>query len=164
MANELSTSAQKVQRTLEKRGFSFKVKELPSSTRTAKEAARTIGCTVPQIAKSLVFKGEKTGKPILVIASGSNRVDTLKLSKLVGESVGKADADFVRRHTGFAIGGVPPVGHSEPIPTIIDEDLLKYDEIWAAAGTPNAVFKLQPSEIVDLTEGMVEDIKQYIKD
>jgi len=155
---ELSSSARKVQQALQKLGLSPQVVELPASTRTAVEAAQAIGCQVGQIAKSLVFRKTISGKPLLVIASGSHRVDEDKLEKLVGEPIGKADADFVRQHTGYVIGGVPPVGHREPLETLIDEDLLPYGEIWAAAGTPNAVFRLTPEDLVRMTMGKVAGV------
>lgn len=152
---ELSSSAKKVQRALEALGMQLNVLELPDSTRTAVDAAEAIGCQVGQIVKSLVFKTLETQRPILVAASGPNRVDVEKIGALVGEPIGKADADFVRQHTGFAIGGVPPVGHDEPLQTFIDQDLLEYDQIWAAAGTPHAVFRLSPEELVSMTGGRV---------
>src|SRR5690606_11880215 len=133
--------------------------EFPESTRTAQEAADAIGCTVGQIAKSLIFKGKTSQKPILIITSGANRVNEKKVKEYIGEKLGKADADFVREHTGFAIGGVPPVGHIKPITTYIDEDLMQYDEIWAAAGTPNSVFKLTPSILADMTKGRIIKVK-----
>jgi prolyl-tRNA editing enzyme YbaK/EbsC (Cys-tRNA(Pro) deacylase) len=114
---------------------------------------------VGQIAKSLVFKGATTRQAVLVITSGSNRVDEKKLSERIGEPVLKADADFVRQQTGFAIGGVPPVGHAQPIAVFIDEDLLPYSEIWAAAGTPQAVFRLTPQELQKITNGRVIRVK-----
>jgi len=141
-------------------GLSTQVRELPASTRTALEAAQAVGCQVGQIAKSLVFRAKRTARPILVIASGANRVDEGRMAQYVGEPLEKADAAFVRQHTGFVIGGVPPVGHAEPLPTFIDEDLLQYEEIWAAAGTPNAVFPLTPSDLVRITGGQVVGIKQ----
>jgi prolyl-tRNA editing enzyme YbaK/EbsC (Cys-tRNA(Pro) deacylase) len=152
---ELSPSAQKVQRALDTLGLTLEVLELPASTRTAPEAAAAIGCTVGQIVKSLVFKARRSERPVLVIASGVNRVSEKKLEALIGEPLGKADADFVRQHTGFVIGGVPPLGHVESLLTFIDEDLLQYEEIWAAAGTPNAVFKLAPEDLLRMTEGKV---------
>ena len=155
MFEELSASARKVQKALQALGFPFRVVEIPASTRTACEAAAAIGCQVGQIAKSLVFKGKQTGKPLLVIASGTNRVNEARLSELVGEPIEKADADFVRQRTGFAIGGVPPVGHSEPLRTWIDNDLLCYEVIWAAAGTPHAVFELKPADLPKMTGGDV---------
>jgi len=151
----LSKSAQRVQEALERLGLALQVVELPSSTRTAQEAAQAIGCDVAQIAKSLIFNTRISQRPILVIASGSNRVNEKKIAGLVGEKVAKADADFVRQFTGFAIGGVPPVGHLQPIETYIDEDLLVFDEIWAAAGTPHAVFCLTGDDLLALTEGKV---------
>jgi prolyl-tRNA editing enzyme YbaK/EbsC (Cys-tRNA(Pro) deacylase) len=153
--NELSSSARRVQQALEVQGIDCRVVELPDSTRTAVEAAQAIGCTVAQIAKSLIFKAEKSNQPVLVITSGSNRVDEKILRDLIGEKIGKADADFVRQHTGFAIGGIPPLGFANPIRTFIDEDLLKYEEIWAAAGTPHAVFNLVPADLERMTGGQV---------
>ncbi|MBU0513116.1 MAG: YbaK/EbsC family protein [Chloroflexi bacterium] len=152
---ELSPSAQRVQDALESLGLRLPVVELPDSTRTAAEAAQAIGCTVGQIAKSLIFKTKITGRPLLVITSGANRVHEKRISQVLGEKIGKADADFVRKHTGFTIGGVPPVGHLQALTTFIDEDLLKHEEIWAAAGTPNAVFRLTGDDLVRATGGMV---------
>jgi prolyl-tRNA editing enzyme YbaK/EbsC (Cys-tRNA(Pro) deacylase) len=159
MAAELSTSAQKVQEALTALGLPCQVVELPASTRTAQEAAQAIGCTVAQIVKSLIFRGTRTGKPILVLASGVNRVNEKRLSEAAGEPIGKADADFVRQHTGFAIGGVPPVGHPTPIETYIDADLLQYPEIWAAAGTPRAVFRLIPQDLQKMNHGSIVSIQ-----
>lgn len=158
MGTPLSDSAQKVQQALNQHGVASNVVELPDSTRTAQEAAQAVGCRVEQIAKSLVFQGKKTLRPILVIASGANRVNEKKLRDLVSEPVRKADADFVREHTGFAIGGIPPVGHVKAVETFLDEDLLKHREIWAAAGTPHAVFKVTPEDLVKMTQGKVVSI------
>lgn len=160
MSSKLQSSAQKVQEALTALGLSCQVVELPASTRTAREAAQAIGCTVAQIVKSLVFLGTRTGKPILVLMSGVNRVSEKRLSEWAREPIGKADADFVRRHTGFAIGGVPPVGHPAPVETYIDEDLFQYDEIWAAAGTPYAVFRLTPKDLEKMGPGSVGNIKE----
>jgi len=135
------------------------VVELPGTTRSARDAAASIGCKVDQIVKSLIFRGTQTDRAILVVASGKNLVNLERLSALAGEPVEKPDAEFVRKRTGFAIGGVPPVGHPEQLPTFIDEDLLHYDEIWAAAGTPNAVFKLTPLQLKLITQGAVAGIK-----
>jgi prolyl-tRNA editing enzyme YbaK/EbsC (Cys-tRNA(Pro) deacylase) len=159
MTDELSSSAQKVQRALDQLGLRLQVVELPGSTRTAVEAAQAVGCEVGQIVKSLVFKTKRSGRPILVIASGQNRVDEKRLEALIGEPLGKADADFVRQRTGFVIGGVPPVGHQEKLVTFIDRDLLQFGELWAAAGTPHAVFRLKPAELLQMTGGQVADIK-----
>jgi prolyl-tRNA editing enzyme YbaK/EbsC (Cys-tRNA(Pro) deacylase) len=136
-------------------GFTLQVVELPASTRTAVEAAAAVGCQVGQIVKSLIFKTKHSQRPILVIASGSNRVNERLIEALTGEALGKADADFVRQKTGFVIGGVPPLGHLEKIETYIDQDLYQYAEIWAAAGTPNAVFRLAPSDLERMTGGRV---------
>ena len=159
MAENLSASAQKVQDALSAHGVQFKVIELPDSTRTAQEAATTIGCTVEQIIKSLVFRTQQTEVPILVLASGINRVNEKAVSEVLGEPVEKASADFVRKVTGFVIGGVPPVGHSTSIITYIDQDLLKHEELWAAAGTPNAVFNLNATDLKQLTNGIAISIK-----
>jgi prolyl-tRNA editing enzyme YbaK/EbsC (Cys-tRNA(Pro) deacylase) len=155
----LSLSVQKVQDTLKTLGFSNEVVELQATTRTSAEAAQTIGCQVEQIAKSIIFRRKQTDKPVLVIASGPNRVNERRIEKLISEPLGKADANFVRQKTGFVIGGVPPIGHLEKIEIFIDEDLLNYEEIWAAAGTPNAVFKTTPSDLVKMTGGRVVSIK-----
>jgi prolyl-tRNA editing enzyme YbaK/EbsC (Cys-tRNA(Pro) deacylase) len=128
---------------------------MPATTRTAEDAARAIGCTVAQIAKSLVFKSALSARPILVIASGINRVNEKTIAALVGEPIEKADADFVRAKTGYAIGGVPPVGHVEQPVTFLDQDLLQHGEIWAAAGTPRAVFRLTPVDLQRITGGQV---------
>ncbi len=154
----LSDSAQKVQHALDQHGVACTVVELPGSTRTSQEAAQAIGCRVEQIAKTLVFQTKTTKRPVLVVASGANRVNEKKLRDLLSEPVKKADADFVREHTGFAIGGVPPAGLSKPMEIFIDEDLFKYEEIWAAAGTPHAVFKLTATDLVKITQGKVVTI------
>ena len=153
MESKLSDSAKRVQDFLSAKGYSFKVRELPGSTRTAQEAADSIGCAVAQIAKSLVFREKGTSLPILVIASGSNRVDLAKIERETGLRLGKADGNFVKEKVGYVIGGIPPVGHNEPLETILDPDLKNYDEIWAAAGTPFAVFQLKPADLEPLTNG-----------
>jgi len=153
MEFKLTDSAKRVQDFIQEKGFTFEVKELSSSTRTAQEAADSIGCKVAQIAKSLVFRDENTDLPILVIASGSNRVGGSKIEKLEGLKLGKADGKFVKEKVGYAIGGIPPVGHNFPLQTFLDVDLLKFDVIWAAAGTPLAVFQLKPADLVLLTYG-----------
>lgn len=152
---ELSASARRVQQALDRKAVRLDVVELPASTRTAEEAARAVGCDVGQIAKSLVLRMEPSDRPVLVIASGSNRVDERLVEEHVGEKVSMANADFVRAVTGFVIGGVPPVGHLSDLDTLIDQDLFNYGEIWAAAGTPNAVFRLDPEVLVEITDGFV---------
>ena len=159
MSNTLGASVQKVQDVLRSLGFSGEVVVFSDSTRTAAEAAQAVGYQVGQIVKSLVFKGKQTHRPVLVEASGVNRVNERRVSEVIGEPIEKADADFVRQHTGFAVGGVPPVGHAEHIETFIDEDVLQYEEIWAAAGNPHAVFRLTPGELREMTGGSVIGIK-----
>ncbi len=156
----LKESAKRVQAALAARGFAFEAREFPAGTRTSAEAAAAIGCAIGQIAKSLVFRARESGRPVLVIASGANRVDETAVGALLGEKIGRADADFVRAATGFAIGGVPPLGHREAPVTLIDRDLLAFQEIWAAAGTPNAVFRLKPADLVAMTGGRIADVRQ----
>jgi prolyl-tRNA editing enzyme YbaK/EbsC (Cys-tRNA(Pro) deacylase) len=155
----LSPSARKIQEHLRSAGLACTVVEMAQTTRSARDAARAVGCEVGQIAKSLVFEGAATHQALLVITSGANRVDEARLGRALGEPVLKADADFVRRKTGFAIGGVPPLGHAEALRVFIDEDLLAHPEIWAAAGTPQAVFKLTPEQLQQITGGMVVRVK-----
>jgi prolyl-tRNA editing enzyme YbaK/EbsC (Cys-tRNA(Pro) deacylase) len=160
METELRDSARRVQEYMTGRGFSFKVKEFPSSTRTAQEAAESIGCSVAQIAKSLVFREKKSDRPILVVASGVNRVDVKKIRRATGLDLGKADGDFVKQRVGYAIGGIPPAGHLERLETLLDEDLRVHETIWAAAGTPFAVFELKSDSLEELTRGMWMDVAQ----
>ncbi|MBL8046174.1 MAG: YbaK/EbsC family protein [Anaerolineales bacterium] len=155
----LSASAQKVQAALAARGFSFNVLELEQSTRTSQEAAAAAGCELGQIVKSIIFRSKESDRVVLVLTSGSNRVNEKAVAALLGEALGKADAEFVRARTGFVIGGVAPVGHLESPVTFIDEDLLQYVEVWAAAGTPNAIFKLSPQDLPALTGGQVAAVK-----
>lgn len=151
----LKPSAQKVQDALSELGFANQVIELEHSTRTSAEAADAVGCQVAQIAKSLIFQGKDSGRAILIIASGANRVNEKRMKAVLGEKMRRPDADFVREQTGFAIGGVAPIGHAQTLVTYIDEDLLTYEQIWAAAGHPNALFALTPTELVDMTQGEV---------
>jgi prolyl-tRNA editing enzyme YbaK/EbsC (Cys-tRNA(Pro) deacylase) len=143
-------------------GPRFEVMEFDASTRSAAEAAAAIGCTVGQIAKSLVFRTTISDRPVLVITCGTNRVMESIIAAHLGETIERANADFVRNRTGFAIGGVPPIGHSEPVAVIIDEDLRSFDEIWAAAGTPNAVFRLNFDDLVQLTGGTVTKVAENL--
>jgi len=151
----LKPSAQRVQAALSARGLDLQVVELEVTARSAAEAAAAVGCQVGQIAKSLVFRAGSSGRAVLVIASGANRVDLKRVEALLGEALEKPDADFVRVETGFAIGGIPPLGHDRPLLTVIDEDLLRFERIWAAAGHPNAVFALTPAQLVEMTGGRV---------
>lgn len=158
----MSTSKSGIKRVKEalgNKGYTNEILELPDSTRTAVEAAKAIECEVAQIAKSLIFLCINSDSPLLIIASGINRVDEKKISDFIQEPLGKANADFVRQQTGFVIGGVPPLGHTNAIRTLIDEDLLQYEEIWAAAGHPKAVFRLTPKELIRMTGGEVLSIQ-----
>ncbi|CAM3038934.1 YbaK/EbsC family protein [Vibrio neptunius] len=158
MSKELKSSSMKVQEFLSQNGQDFVVQEMPNSTRTASDAAESIGCTVSQIAKSLIFKHGETGEPVLVVASGSNMVCADKVKQATGITLTKADASFVRDKVGYAIGGVPPVAHNSSVHTILDQDLNQYSEIWAAAGTPSSVFKLNPQNLGQLTQGQWIDL------
>jgi prolyl-tRNA editing enzyme YbaK/EbsC (Cys-tRNA(Pro) deacylase) len=160
MTSDLSESARRVQTYLQERGFAFEVQESAGSTRTAQDAAARVGCDVGQIAKSLVFKEKQSGRLILVIASGANRVDVKKIEKHTGMKLGMVDGASVKAQVGFAVGGVPPAGHNEPLETLLDPDLKKHEAIWAAAGTPNAVFRLKPEELASLTDGRWIDLAQ----
>lgn len=155
----LSPSAQKIQDLLASRGYEITIIEFAESTRTAQEAADRAGCQLGQITKSLIFKGRTSGKAILVLTSGANRVSEKCISEYAGEPIERADADFVRAAAGFAIGGVPPLGHTQPMETYLDEDLLQYKTIWAAAGTPNAIFELTPSDLQKMTGGKPAQVK-----
>jgi len=155
----LSPSAQKVQDILAAGGFDCKVIEFVDSTRTSAEAAERVGCSLGQIVKSLIFQGAVSGKPILVLTSGANRVNEALVSQYAGEAIRRADPDFVRQATGFAIGGVPPLGHASPMETYLDEDLLQYPSLWAAGGAPSAVFELTPAELPQITSGNVRKVK-----
>ncbi|GIO32431.1 MULTISPECIES: YbaK/EbsC family protein [Paenibacillus] len=156
---EIHEGVQQVQALLSEMGYGHTVVWLPDSARTAKEAADAIGCEVAEIAKSIIFRLKKSGQPLLVVASGTNRVNEKEIARYVQDELGKADADFVRERTGFVIGGVAPIGHSENMITIIDQDLLKFRTVWAAAGHPKAVFQLTPGELVAITKGQVMSIQ-----
>ena len=154
----LKPSARRVQDLIARRGLV--VVEMPDSTRTADDAAAACGCTVAQIGKSLVFKATGSERPVLVVASGVNRVDERKVAAALGEPIARADPDFVRTATGFAIGGVAPVGHAvEPV-VYLDADLMALPRIWCAAGTPNAVFEATPADLLDLTGGTTLDVRK----
>ncbi len=154
----LSATAQKIQDLLHSLGYDYTVVEHVESTRTAQEAADRAGCELGQIVKSLIFRGKTSGKPILVLTSGPNRVDEKRIGAYAQEPIGKADADFVRETTGFAIGGVPPLGHAQPMETYLDQDFLKYETVWAAAGTPKAIFELRTADLQKMTGGQVVQV------
>lgn len=149
--------AHEVQEVLDSLGVRGAVRELPSSTRSAQEAAEAVGTTAAQIAKSLVFASGPD--LILIIASGGNQVSTDKVGAHLGTELTRPDAKTVKKRTGFSIGGVPPVGHAEKPTTVVDEDLLAHSEVWAAAGTPNAVFPIAPDDLVRITRGQVLEVK-----
>ena len=152
MEQQLS-APDRVRQALAAAGVVTRIEEFPSSTRTAQEAAATVGTSVGQIVKSLVFLAG--GSPVMALVSGVNQLDTQRLAALSGAEIGKANADAVRQATGYAIGGVPPIG----FPTFVDRDLLQYDMVWAAAGTPRHVFPIAPQELVRITGGTVADLK-----
>ncbi len=149
----LPQASQKVQEFLDQFGLDLSVKQFPASTRTAQEAALAVGCEVGQIVKSLIFRS--ADKPLLFLVSGDNRLDVSKVSSYLGIPVEKANAQFVRDTTGYAIGGVPPVAHAVPMDIYIDKDLMAFNEIWAAAGTPHAVFRLKSGDLQHITGGKV---------
>lgn len=153
----LSGSARKVQDAIRARGFEYEVFELAVPVRTSADAAREVGCEVAQIAKSIIFRAGD-GRGVLVITSGANRVNEAAVSALIGQPIGRATPDFVREVTGYAIGGIPPLGHATELITLVDEDLLKLADVWAAAGHPNALFRLDPGELPRLSGGRVEKV------
>lgn len=153
----LPKASQKVQDFLDQFDLDLEVKEFPAGTRTAQDAADAVGCEVGQIVKSLIFRSGQ--KPLLFLVSGNNRLNVEKVSRDLNITIEKADAQFVREKSGYAIGGVPPVAHAEPMDIFIDKDLLAYDDIWAAAGTPHTVFRLHSSDLQRITTGIVIDLK-----
>ena len=154
-AEGLGRSSSRVAEELRRLGATAEVREMPESTRTATDAAAAVGCAVAQIVKSLVFRSVVSDEPVLVLVSGADRVDEALLAQVVGEAVEQATGKFVRERTGYAIGGVPPVGHAQPVVTYLDEHLLDHALVWAAAGTPRAVFCIAPAELVRITSARV---------
>ena len=154
----LPPSAARVQAAAERLGLAIAVREMPASTRTAEEAAAACGCDVAQIVKSLVFAGRDSGRPYLLLVSGKNRVDEARVAAIIGEPLTRPKADAVRAWTGYAIGGIPPFGHDAELPTFVDEDLLAYEVVWAAAGTPFAVFSVAPHALAHAVAGRVTAI------
>lgn len=152
-------TAQRTQALLDDSGIDAQVVEFEQSTRTSAEAAASIGCSVAEIAKTIVFRAKQSGQAVLVVASGDNRVSEAKVKRLVGETLGRADADFVRSATGYAIGGVAPLGHAQPVRILLDADLQRFARIWAAAGTPFSVFPLTPDALARLTGAPWSDIR-----
>ena len=156
----LSEAAQRVQDALRALGFTNAVRELEIPVKTAAAAAEAVGCAPAQIVKSLVFQRADSGAPLLVVASGGNRVSEAKLAALIGEAVRMGPAKFVREVTGFAIGGIPPLGHAQQIETIVDAHLLQLGSLWAAAGHPNSLFALTGDELVRMTHGRVAEVAE----
>ena len=152
----LSKNAQKIQDALNRRSLTLEVIELAASTRTAQEAANAVGCQIGQIVKSLVFRSG--GDALLFLVSGQNQLNVARVSADLGIPIEKADADFSREKSGYPIGGVPPIAHATPMRTFIDRDLMAFDEVWAAAGTPHAVFKLESRLLPELAGGLIIDL------
>lgn len=153
-------NACRIQQLLDAAGVETTVVEFEQPTRTSAEAAEAVGCTVAEIAKSIVFRGKQSGQAVVVIASGENRVCEKKVAGLVGEPLGRADADFVREQTGYVIGGVAPLGHTQTVRLVMDTDLQRFSRIWAAAGTPFSVFPLTPDQLARLTGADWADVRQ----
>ena len=158
--SDLSASAQRVQDALAALGLDCVITEHAASARTSQEAADLLGCTVGQIAKSLIFRATASGEPVLVVASGANRVDEKKVGALRGEPIGRARPEFVREVTGYAIGGIPPAGHARAITTFVDQDLLAFDVVYAAGGTPNALFPIRPADLLRICGGHAADVRE----
>ena len=153
-------TALRIQQLLRDAGLGTAVVEFEQPTRTSAEAAAAIGCSVAEIAKSVVFRGKASGQAVVVVASGDNRVSEDKVAALVGEKIGRADADFVREGTGFVIGGVAPLGHAKPVRLLLDADLQRFARVWAAAGTPYSVFALTPGELAALTGAAWSEVRK----
>ena len=157
----LSTAAMRVQQALVAAGLDCVITEYATAARTSAEAAATLGCGVAQIAKSLVFRATATDAPddvVLVIASGANRVDESKVAALCGATIGNADAGVVREATGYAIGGIPPLAHARRLRAFVDRDLLAFERVYAAGGTPNAMFPIRPADLVRVSGGIIADV------
>jgi prolyl-tRNA editing enzyme YbaK/EbsC (Cys-tRNA(Pro) deacylase) len=159
MGLESHSGVRRVREALEDLGFEPGIVELDRTARSAAEAAEALGVRVEQIVKSLVFRARETGSPVLILAGGANRVDEARISDLVSEPVEMADAAYVREKTGFSIGGVPPVGHAGRPVALVDEDLLREEEVWAAAGHTHVVFGLKPAELLEITGGRVVAVR-----
>ena len=153
-------NACRIQQLLDEAGIVTTVVEFEQPTRTSAEAAEAIGCSVAEIAKSIVFRGKQSGQAVVVIASGENRVCEKKVAGLMGEALGRADADFVREATGYVIGGVAPLGHAQPVRLVMDADLQRFERLWAAAGTPFSVFPLTPVQLAGLTGVAWADVRK----
>lgn len=156
--SELKPAPRRVQQAADGLGLAVRVVEMAQSTRTAEEAAAACGCVVGQIIKSLVFRGKESGRPVLLLVSGANRVDQAGIAAVIGEAIDRPDAAFVREVTGFAIGGIPPFGHAQALPTWLDRDLLQHETVWAAAGSPEAVFEVDPRRLAEVVGAAIIDV------
>jgi prolyl-tRNA editing enzyme YbaK/EbsC (Cys-tRNA(Pro) deacylase) len=159
MKPALHPTAVRTQQLLRAAGIDTHVVEFEQPTRTSAEAAGAIGCSVAEIAKSIVFRGRTSGQAVVVVASGDHRVSEAKVAAKLGEPLARADADFVRTATGYAIGGVAPIGHSQPVKLLLDEDLQRFETVWAAGGTPFSVFPLKPEQLASLTGADWTDVR-----
>ncbi|MFM2422884.1 MAG: hypothetical protein RL291_1414 [Pseudomonadota bacterium] len=157
--SELKAASRRVAEAAEALGLKIRVVTHAQSTRTAEEAAAACGCPVGAIVKSLVFQGKTLGRAYLLLVSGANRVDEKGVAARIGEALKRPDATFVRDVTGFAIGGIPPLGHAEPLATFFDEDLLAFDAVWAAAGTPESVFEVAPKALAEAVRATIIPVK-----
>ncbi len=161
-SESLPPSVQKVQRALHDAGVDVAVVMLADAARTSQQAADALGIEIGQIAKSLVFRARDSGRAVLVIASGSNRVDEHKVAALIGEKIERATPDFVRERTGYAIGGIPPLGHATQLEVLLDRSLARYEVVWGAAGHPHSVFPIAPAQLFEVAGGRVEDVAQQV--
>jgi len=153
----MSKSLRRVETALREAGVRVELREFDASTRTAADAAAAVGCDVDQIAKSIIFRGEDSGHVVLFLTAGGNRVSDAKASSVAGQPLGKADADLIRAETGFAIGGVAPVGHLTQVRAFLDPRLMEFPEVWAAAGTPRHVFAISPADLHRMTGAEIAD-------
>jgi len=156
---ELKPAARRVLEAASAAGLQIEIVTHTRSTRTAEEAAAACGCAVGQIVKSLVFQGKTSGAPILLLVSGANRVNEKGVAAEIGEALKRPDAAYVRDVTGYAIGGIPPLGHAIPLKTFIDRDLLQYDMVWAAAGTPESVFSVAPRALATAANAAIVSVR-----
>ena len=158
--DDLKEACRRVEAGARALGLEIRVQQMSQSTRSAEEAAAACGCAVAQIVKSLVFRGRSSGRPIMLLVSGANRVDEKGVAAAIGEPVMRPDAQYVRDVTGYAIGGIPPFAHAKPLVTFLDEDLLEHATVWAAAGTPESVFEIEPGRLAESVEARVIRVKK----
>jgi prolyl-tRNA editing enzyme YbaK/EbsC (Cys-tRNA(Pro) deacylase) len=158
--DDLKEACRRVEAGARALGLEIRVQQMSQSTRSAEEAAAACGCAVAQIVKSLVFRGRSSGRPIMLLVSGTNRVDEKGVAAAIGEPVMRPDAQYVRDVTGYAIGGIPPFAHAKPLVTFLDEDLLEHATVWAAAGTPESVFEIEPGRLAESVEARVIRVKK----